>query len=106
LYLFRDVTLGYGCTLCYERYFHKFFGKCVTTLEPLSRRYPWVRLYFVSIQDQKSLVSLANNSVTQTNVSFLRRHLRGAAILIVENLTIKCFAGHVTELEPGIVLIH
>ncbi len=44
----------------------------------------------------------ANNSVTQTNVSFLRRHLR-CGYTYVENLTIKCFAGCVTELETGIV---
>ncbi|MFO0001366.1 MAG: hypothetical protein ACK559_09560, partial [bacterium] len=88
---------------CYEGYFHKFSGEFVTTLEPLSQRYPWVRLYFVSIQKQNLLTSLANNSVTQTNVSILRRHLRGAVSKI---LTIKCFAGCKTELETDIVLIH
>jgi hypothetical protein len=60
----------------------------------------------VSIQKQNLLTPLASNSVTQTNVSFSRRHLRGAAILIVESLTIKYFAGCITELDTGIVLIH
>ncbi len=44
--------------------------------------------------------------MTQTNVSFSRRHLRGAAILIVESLTIKYFAGCITGFDTGIVLIH
>jgi hypothetical protein len=59
----------------------------------------------VSKQKQNLLTSLANNSVTQTNVSFSRRHPTGAAILIVESLTIKYFAGCITGFDTGIVLI-
>ncbi len=57
---FATLPLGTAVLLCYKRNFLKFFVKCVTTLEPLSRRYPWVRLYFVSVQKKNLLTFLAN----------------------------------------------